>query len=195
MTALRALAAATAVVAALLVGGCVGPLDADGGSATPTEATPTQATATPTPTPEPTPSPPPAAHEGYDQTTVTVRDGGTGEELGRVHVAIADNGSLRYTGLSETDELPEDRGMLFTYDSEDTRTYVMRNMSFGIDIVFVAANGTITTIHEAPAPGPDEDGSEQRYPGTGRYVLEVNIGWTAERGIEVGDRLEFDLPG
>lgn len=129
----------------------------------------------------------------YNHTEVAVYDDETGEELGRVNAAVADTFSKRYVGLSETDELPSDRGMLFIHDGYAERTYVMRNMSFGIDIVFVAPNGTITTIHEAPKPGPNEDGEEQRYSGQGQYVLEVNKGWMADHGIEDGDRIEFDL--
>jgi uncharacterized membrane protein (UPF0127 family) len=129
----------------------------------------------------------------YEHAPVTVVDGETGAELGSVTAAIADNHSKRILGLSATEELPENRGMLFVHDESAEYTYVMREMSFGIDIVFIAPNGTITTIHEAPEPGPNEDGNAQRYSGEGRYVLEVNRGWTAERGIEPGDRVEFDL--
>lgn len=129
----------------------------------------------------------------YGHTKVAVYDAETGSELGAVEAAVADTFTKRYVGLSETDELPEDRGMLFVHDDVDERTYVMRNMSFGIDIVFVDAHGTITEIHEAPAPGPDEDGNDQKYSGEGRYVLEVNLGWTDERGVEVGDTVHFEL--
>ena len=129
---------------------------------------------------------------GYEHVTVTAVDGETGEELGHVEAAVADTFSKRYVGLSETDELPADRGMLFVHDEPGEYTYVMRNMSFGIDIVFVAPNGTITTIHEAPEPGPDEDGASQEYSGQGQYVLEVNEGWMADHGVEEGDRLEVD---
>ncbi len=129
----------------------------------------------------------------YEHTTVTVLDGETGEKLGSVEAAIADTFRQRYLGLSATDELPEDRGMLFVHDSPGEYTYVMRNMSFGIDIVFIDADGTITTIHEAPKPGPDEDGNDQEYPGEGQYVLEVNKGWMADRGVEVGDEVRFEL--
>ncbi|PSP41098.1 hypothetical protein BRC63_04730 [Halobacteriales archaeon QH_10_70_21] len=100
----------------------------------------------------------------------------------------------RYTGLSETDDLPGDRGMLFTYDADRELTYVMRNMSFALDIVFVYGNGTIESIHHKRAPAPGEDGESIRAAGEGRYVLEVNRGWTTERGVEEGDRLEFDRP-
>ncbi len=134
-----------------------------------------------------------AVHEGYATTTVTARSA-DGERLGTVTAAIADTPERRYLGLSDTPELPTDRGMLFVFDDVADRTFVMREMSFGIDIVYADADGTITGIHHAPAPGPDEDGNEQRYPGRGKYVLEVVRGWTTERGVSEGDVLAFDLP-
>jgi len=39
--------------------------------------------------------------------------------------------------------------MLFVHDETGKHAYVMRGMSFGLDIVFVAPNGTVTEIHEA----------------------------------------------
>ena len=83
--------------------------------------------------------------------------------------------------------------MLFVHGGVDERTYVMRNMSFGLDIVFADADGRITAVREAPKPGPDENGADQEYTGEARYVLEVNRGWAADRGVELGDRLAFDL--
>ena len=70
----------------------------------------------------------------------------------------------------------------------------MRNMSFDLDVVFVHANGTVQSIHHLPAPEPGEDGESIRAAGEGQYVLEVDRGWTGDRGVEAGDRLEFDLP-
>jgi hypothetical protein len=140
---------------------------------TQTEATAARATAT----------------EGrYDHATVTVVDE-NGTELGSVRVAIADTAEKRYTGLSDTEFLPEDRGMLFTYDSEGQRTYVMRGMDFGIDIVYIGADGTIRTIHHAPEPPAGEDGNDYRYPGEGKYVLEVNYEWTTRHNVTEGDRV------
>ncbi len=129
----------------------------------------------------------------YEHTTVTVVDGETGAELGSVEAAIADTFGKRYLGLSDTEELPENRGMIFVHDEPGEYTYVMREMSFGIDIVFIDADGTITTIHEAPAPGPNEDGNDHEYVGEGQYVLEVNEGWMADRGVDVGDEVRFEL--
>jgi len=132
-------------------------------------------------------------HEGYEETAVHVTTP-DGEELGSVTAAIADTGETRRTGLSETECLPEDRGMLFVYDEVRDRTFWMIHMDFGIDIVYVDDEGPITSIHHADAPADGESGTEDhhQYPGEGRYVLEVNDGWTTERGIDVGDVVMFD---
>ena len=149
----------------------------------------------------------------YEEGTVTVHDSTTPEaatpkpcdrspnatevvacsdarQLATVTVRISDNRRQRYTGLSETASLGPDEGMLFVHESEGTHTYVMRNMSFPLDIIFIDANGTITTIHHAPTPPEGEQYSEQ-YPGYGKYVLEVNRGWTNRTGVTVGDRVEL----
>ncbi len=135
-----------------------------------------------------------SVHGDYEHATVSVLDDETGAELDRVEAAIADTFETRYLGLSATDELPEDRGMLFVHDRSVEHPYVMRNMSFGIDIVFVDVDGTITTIHEAPKPGPGEDGNDHEYESETpyRYVLEVNRGWTADRDVEIGDEISFE---
>jgi len=130
-------------------------------------------------------------HAGYDTRDVVVETA-AGDRLGAVTAAVADTRALRYTGLSDTSSLPEDRGMLFVHERERGLTYVMRQMDFGIDIVFADADRVITEIHHAPAPGPDEDGESQRYPGRGKYVLEVGYEWTTARDVTVGDVLRFD---
>ncbi len=129
----------------------------------------------------------------YDTTRVTVRTP-EGETLGTVTAAIARTRDQRYLGLSDATSLPEDAGMLFVYEEpRDRLTFVMREMDFGIDIVYADADGTITGIHNAPAPGPNEDGNEQQYPGSGQYVLEVPYKWTDRNGVDAGDVLAFEL--
>lgn len=127
----------------------------------------------------------------YGEASVTISDE-SGERLAIVHTEVADTRHERYTGLSEHDSLAEGHGMLFVHDEEQQLTYVMRNMSFGIDIVFVDADGEITKIHEARAPGPDENGEAMEYPGRGKYVLEVPKGYMADNNVTEGDRIEID---
>jgi uncharacterized membrane protein (UPF0127 family) len=136
---------------------------------------------------------PTGTYADYDTTALTV-EGPDGESKGSVTAAIADNGKKRLLGLSDAESLPDDGGMLFVYDApRDSLTYVMRRMSFGIDIVFIDGDRDIARIHNAPEPGPNEDGEAQQYDGSGQYVLEVPYEWTDRHGVEVGDSLRFDL--
>jgi len=132
-------------------------------------------------------------HETYAETQVTVTDGDT--ELGSVTAAIADTPNERFTGLSDTTCLPADRGMLFVYDGVGSRAFVMRDMSFPIDIVYITAERRITSIHHAEQPAESESGTEQQhtYQGEGQYVLELPYNWTTRRNISTGDRVRFEL--
>ncbi|WP_126664194.1 DUF192 domain-containing protein [Haloterrigena salifodinae] len=133
-------------------------------------------------------------HEDYETTEVRIVSA-DGDELGAVTAAIADTQDLQSLGLSDTEELPSDHGMLFVFESVGEHTFVMREMDFGIDIVYADSDGTITDVHHAPAPEPGEDGEEEhhQYPGRGQYVLEVNYEWTTDHDVSEGDVLEFDL--
>lgn len=133
----------------------------------------------------------PLAPGEYERATVTVVDE-DGTELGTVRVRVADTRPKRYTGLSDTESLSEDEGMLFVFDEEARRTFVMREMDFPIDIVFVGANRTVTRIHHAPLPPPNASESDPGpYRGTGRFVLEVNRGWTTRHDVTTGDRIRI----
>jgi len=136
---------------------------------------------------------PSGTYADYETTTVTAETP-DGDDLGAVRAAVARTRDERYLGLSDASSLPENAGMLFAYsEPRESLTFVMREMDFGIDIVYADADRTITRIHDAPEPGPNEEGSEQRYPGSGQYVLEVPYEWTDRRGVEAGDSLSFEL--
>lgn len=121
--------------------------------------------------------------------TAAVRSNG---QLATVEVRISDTTTQRITGLSDTESLGPDEGMLFVHDREENYTYVMRDMAFPLDIIFIAENGTITTIHHAPLPPEGTSESELApYEGRGKYVLEVNRGWANRTGVSVGDTVEL----
>lgn len=121
----------------------------------------------------------------YNRTTVTAY-GEDGTELATVDVRIADTFDKQYTGLSETESLSMGEGMLFVHDAETEHSYVMRNMSFPIDIVFLDSNGTVTAIFHAGVEGEDAP-----YTATGKYVLEVPRGWANETGVGLGDTVDI----
>lgn len=122
--------------------------------------------------------------------TVTFRDP-DGSELGQIRAMVADTAGKRFTGLSDTESLAEDEGMVFVYAETESRTYVMREMDFPLDIIFVAGDGRITQIHHAPV---ETDDDLTGYSGQARWVLEVNRGWTTDHDVSVGDYANVTLP-
>ena len=122
----------------------------------------------------------------YDHTPVTVVDE-NGTELATVDARIADTQQKRYVGLRRTDNLSDGDGMFFVHGSDGEKPYVMPpEMSFPLDIVFIAPDGTIREIRYADVPEGD---TTLRYPGRGKYVLEVPRGYTNRTGIGPGDRV------
>ena len=120
---------------------------------------------------------------GHDHATVTIR-AANGSTLGVVSARVADTPGERYRGLSGTASLANGSGMWFVFDDEANRTFVMRDMNYPLDMVFVGADGRIAVIHHAPT----EDPPYHEYRGRARWVLEVPSGWTTSHGVEVGDR-------
>lgn len=124
-----------------------------------------------------------AANDGDERLTVVAADA-NGTRLATVGARVADTGDRRYTGLSNTDALAPDEGMWFVHPQEGQQSYVMRGMSFPLDIVFVGANGTVTRVVHA-----DVQGTNAPYSARAKYVLEVNRGWANRTGLEAGDRV------
>lgn len=127
----------------------------------------------------------------HDHATMTVNTT-DGEPRATVDAEVADTWSERYTGLSNHDSLEGDEGMLFVHDGEGNRTYVMRNMDFDIDIIFIDSSNEVTTIREAQAPAADEDGTNLEYSGRAKWVLEVPSGYADEHGIDAGDEVSIE---
>jgi uncharacterized membrane protein (UPF0127 family) len=161
------------------------PLAGCAGAGVDSPASSTEASASPAPA-SPTPASTQSAStpgRNYATTTVELVDE-DGTRLATVDAWVADTWMKRYTGLSDTGALRPGQGMLFVHDEEATHGYVMRNMDFPLDMVFVASDGTITTIHHAPL---ESGGDLTEYSGRAKYVLEVPMGYTNETGVEVGD--------
>ena len=83
-------------------------------------------------------------------------------------------------------ELPRDAGMLFIYDAEATLTMWMKNTYLPLDMLFIAADGSIINIAERTVPQSMQIISSR---GAALAVLEVNGGTVSRLGIAVGDRV------
>lgn len=106
----------------------------------------------------------------------------------RVQVELADTPETRARGLMYRKELPRNAGMLFVFPEEDKLEFWMKNTPLPLDMIFFDRNRRVVGIVERAQPFS----TTPRGPGVpAQYVLEVNGGFAAEHGIQVGDRAEF----
>lgn len=87
-------------------------------------------------------------------------------------------------GLSHRISLPEHQGMLFVYPDPRHLTFWMKDTSIPLSIAFLDDTGLILSIQKM-VPMQVEERYRSHFPA--RYALEVNQGWFAKHGIEVGD--------
>ncbi len=119
--------------------------------------------------------------------TVVIRASG-GEEV-KVTAEIADDNAARLKGLMARPEgsLPDDAGMLFVFGREQSLSFWMKDTLIPLSIAYIAADGRIVDTQDMEPL--DETSHPSAEPA--KYALEVNHGFFAERGVEVGDEVEI----
>ena len=98
-------------------------------------------------------------------------------------VKVASTDEERTEGLSTTENLPKDEGMLFTYEEpEQWLVYTMRNTSIDLDIIFIDKDKKVISVNTVEAFDIKPIVCNE----FAQYVLEVN----ADSGISIGDELD-----
>jgi uncharacterized membrane protein (UPF0127 family) len=108
------------------------------------------------------------------------------------NLEIADTEAQREKGLMFRTALAPDAGMLFDYHKEQLATFWMQNTLIPLDMIFIAADGTVKTIHVNARP-LDTTPIPSDVPV--RFVLEIAGGRSEEIGLKVGDKFEHDRVG
>ncbi len=106
-----------------------------------------------------------------------------------VRVELARTDAERSRGLMWRERLDPDAGMLFLFEESEPHGFWMKNTLIPLDMIFIGDDGRIVGIVESAAPQtttPREVGAPSR------YVLEVNGGFCAARGVRAGDRVRFE---
>ena len=121
---------------------------------------------------------PPATDESVisdgEPTHQVVFENGRGEPVGVFNVWVAETRQEQVQGLSGTDALPKETGLLFAYDEEAAeRAIVMREMNYPIDVVFIDGSGTVTTVHSATPELGSAEADLTHYTGRARWILEL----------------------
>lgn len=124
----------------------------------------------------------PAAAEQCREDRVDIRQGGIQVSI---NVEIADDAQERARGLMFVEHMPQLDGMLFVYqDSPRRRSFWMRNTLIPLDMLFIAADGTVRDIHSNAIP-LDETGIPSATDDI-VAVLEVNGGLSEMLGLQPG---------
>jgi uncharacterized membrane protein (UPF0127 family) len=91
----------------------------------------------------------------------------------------------RQIGLMFRQEMPQTEGMLFVFEQPAQQCFWMKNTLLPLTAAFVADDGTIVNLADMKPQTTDSHCSEKPV----RYVLEMNAGWFAKKGIKAGSRL------
>jgi uncharacterized membrane protein (UPF0127 family) len=106
-------------------------------------------------------------------------------------VEVAATPPARSCGLSHRASIPEHSGMLFVYPSPRPLSFWMKDTEIALSIAFLDDSGRILSIQKMD---PMSVAKRYRSPQPVRYALEVNQGWFARHGIDIGDIVELYIP-
>ena len=91
----------------------------------------------------------------------------------------------RQIGLMLRKNMPQHEGMLFVFEQASQQCFWMKNTLVPLTAAFVADDGTIVNLADMKPQNLDSHCSTQPV----RYVLEMNQGWFAKKGIKAGSKL------
>ena len=103
----------------------------------------------------------------------------------RIDAQVAVAPQERQTGLMHRKEMPVHEGMLFVFEQPATQCFWMKNTLLPLTAAFVADDGTIVNLADMKPQTEDSHCSAKPV----RYVLEMNQGWFAQKGIKPGSKL------
>ena len=105
--------------------------------------------------------------------------------LHQVDAQVAQSTEQRTIGLMFRREMPQHEGMLFVFEQPTKQCFWMRNTLLPLTAAFVSDDGTIVNLEDMKPQTLDSHCSLKPV----RYVLEMNQGWFAKKGIKAGAKL------
>ena len=103
----------------------------------------------------------------------------------QVDAQVAQTPEQRATGLMFRGEMPQAEGMLFVFEHASAQCFWMKNTLLPLTAAFVADDGTIVNLADMKPQTSDSHCSSKPV----RFVLEMNKGWFAKKGIKAGSKL------
>ncbi len=110
-----------------------------------------------------------------------------------IELEVAQTPEQQALGLMFREELPDNRGMLFTFEPARVTRFWMKNVSIPLDMIFlregevkaIAAEVPPCQNNNCPVYGPEKALIDQ--------VIELRGGRASELGLAVGDRIEVEF--
>ena len=103
-----------------------------------------------------------------------------------IDAQFAQTPEQREIGLMFRPVMGANEGMLFAFERAGQQCFWMKNTLIPLDAAFVADDGSIVNIEHMKPRTLDGHCSDRPV----RFVLEMNDGWFAKRGIKPGQKLK-----
>jgi uncharacterized membrane protein (UPF0127 family) len=103
----------------------------------------------------------------------------------QIEVQLALTPEQRQIGLMFRREMPHGEGMLFVFEQPAQQCFWMKNTLLPLTAAFVAEDGTIVNLADMKPQTTNSHCSDKPV----RFVLEMNVGWFAKKGIKAGSKL------
>lgn len=103
-----------------------------------------------------------------------------------IQVEVAQTPDQREIGLMYRKTMGPNDGMLFAFEEPGQQCFWMKNTLLPLSVAFVADDGTIVNIDDMKPLTLDGHCSKNEV----RFVLEMNQGWFAKRGLKAGEKLQ-----
>ncbi len=102
-----------------------------------------------------------------------------------IDAQVAQTHEQRATGLMWRKSMPQAEGMLFIFEQPTTQCFWMKNTLLPLSTAFVDDDGTVVNMAQMQPQTTQSHCSDKPV----RYVLEMNQGWFARKGIKPGFKL------
>lgn len=103
-----------------------------------------------------------------------------------IQAQVASTPDQRSIGLMFRTDMPNHEGMLFVFEQPSQQCFWMKNTLIPLTAAFIADDGSIVNLADMQPQTLDSHCSSAPV----RYVLEMNQGWFAKRGIKAGSKLK-----
>jgi uncharacterized protein len=108
-------------------------------------------------------------------------------------VTVATSEKDQEIGLSETNSLAINQGMIFLFQAPGYYPFWMKNMKFPIDIIYIDSDTIVTIINDAKAPKNSSESLTIYTPTQpADKVLEIQSGLSGKYHFQNGDKVKYE---